>query len=157
MDILLISNEDSCRSRIAQELFYSFGRGMRIVTAGIAEANAVPSQVCNVMSQKGYEVSRKKPASVSSYLKEHWDFVITLCAEAEDEFKYLSLNTEHVAHLHFDDALADSSADENEREMQIASLYEEMYRSLYEFYRDVLSEFLLPRCTCGANDYCRCE
>ncbi|MBT9869619.1 hypothetical protein GPK99_12515 [Phocaeicola vulgatus] len=35
--------------------------------------------------------------------------------------------------------------------------YETMYRELYEFYRDELSEQLLPRCTCGANTYCRCE
>ena len=27
MDILLISNEDTCRSRIAQELLHAFGRG----------------------------------------------------------------------------------------------------------------------------------
>ena len=38
-----------------------------------------------------------------------------------------------------------------------SALYETMYRELYEFYRDELSEQLLPRCTCGANTYCRCE
>lgn len=31
MDILLISNEDACRSRIAQEFLYAFGRGMNIL------------------------------------------------------------------------------------------------------------------------------
>ena len=157
MDILLISNEDSCRTRIAQELLYSFGKGMKITTAGIAEAGAVPAEVSSVMSQKGYEVSRKKPSSVSVHAASHWDFVITLCEEAEDELKSLPLDAEHVAHFHFEDALADASVDEYEREAQISALYEDMYHTLYEFYRDVLSEFLLPRCTCGANDYCRCE
>lgn len=60
MDILLISNEDTCRSRIAQELLHAFGRGMNISTAGIMEGNCVPDAVCNVMEQNGFSVSRKK-------------------------------------------------------------------------------------------------
>ena len=62
MDILLISNEDTCRSRIAQELLHAFGRGMNISTAGIMEGNCVPDAVCNVMEQNGFSVSRKKPS-----------------------------------------------------------------------------------------------
>ena len=57
MDILLISNEDTCRSRIAQELLHAFGRGMNISTAGIMEGNCVPDAVCNVMEQNGFSVS----------------------------------------------------------------------------------------------------
>ena len=53
MDILLLSNEDTCRSRIAQELLHAFGRGMNISTAGIMEGNCVPDAVCNVMEQNG--------------------------------------------------------------------------------------------------------
>ena len=60
MDILLISNEDACRSRIAQELLHTFGRGMNISTAGVMEGNCVPDVVCNVMEQNGYGISRKK-------------------------------------------------------------------------------------------------
>ena len=39
MDILLLSNEDTCRSRIAQELLHTFGRGMNISTAGVMNYN----------------------------------------------------------------------------------------------------------------------
>ena len=157
MDILLISNEDMCRSRMAQELLYSFGKGMKITTSGIAEGSGVPSAVSTVMSQKGYEISRKKPTSVGAYENAHWDFVITLCQEAKDELKYLKLNYDHVAHFQIDDPLGDVSLDESEQEEQIAAVYEDMSRQLYEFYRDVVSEMLMPRCTCGANTYCRCE
>ena len=157
MDILLVSNGDMCRSRMAQELLYSFGKGMKISTAGIAEGNMVPSVVSSVMAQKGYEVSRKKPVAVATYANRHWDMVVTLCKEAADEIKYITLDTEHLLHLEYDDPLSDVSLSEDEQEQQIAALYEDMYRSLYEFYRDTLSEYLAPRCTCGANDYCRCQ
>ena len=144
MDILLISNEDACRSRIAQELLHTFGRGMNISTAGVMEGNCVPDVVCNVMEQNGYGISRKKPSGVGAYAHRSWDYVLTL-------------NAKRQVHFNFEDPFKNRFQSESEQEQQIATLYETMYRQLYEFYRDELSEQLLPRCTCGANTYCRCE
>ena len=156
MDILLISNEDMCRSRMAQELLNSFGRGFKFTTAGIAEGNAVPDVVWQFMSAKGYEISRKKPVHVSACMDRQWDFVVTLTKEAEDELSMLPIRAEQIANFHFEDALTTSDAD-LEIETLLSALYEDMYKQLYEFYRDVLSELVAPRCTCGANTYCRCE
>ena len=142
MDILLLSNEDTCRSRIAQELLHTFGRGMNISTAGVMEGNCVPDVVCNV---------------IGAYAHRSWDYVVTLCKEAEEELSFLTLNAKRQAHFNFEDPFKNRFQSEGEQEQQIATLYETMYRQLYEFYRDELSEQLLPRCTCGANTYCRCE
>lgn len=157
MELLLISNEDTCRSRIAQELLNSFGRGMKITTCGITEGSRVPDEVCEVMMQKGYEVSRKKPIHVSNYLGQKWDYVITLSKEAQDELNYLNLSADKKVSYLFDDPYSIVGLDEQERAEQIGALYQDMYHILYEFYRDTLSEELSPRCTCGANTYCRCE
>ncbi len=157
MDILLVSNDDSCRSRIAQELLNSFGRGMKISTAGIIEGSYIPDAVCNVMEQNGYDISRKKPSSVGAYTRQSWDYVITLCKEAEDELKYMNLKATHYARFYFDDPFIKRGQSGGEQEQQAAILYDAMYHDLYEFYRDELSEQLMPRCTCGANIYCRCE
>ena len=157
MDILLLSNEDTCRSRIAQELLHTFGRGMNISTAGVMEGNCVPDAVCNVMEQNGYGTSRKKPTGVGVYAHRSWDYVVTLCKEAEEEQSFLTLNAKRQVHFNFEDPFKNRFQSESEQEQQIATLYEIMYRQLYEFYRDELSEQLLPRCTCGANTYCRCE
>lgn len=157
MDILLVSNDDCCRSRMAQELLNSFGRGMLLSTAGIMEGNYISDVVCNVMEQNGYSVSRKKPSVIQSYTRQSWDYVITLCQEAEDELKYMNLKTKHYARFYFEDPFKKRGQSEDEQEQQIAALYKVMYRDLYEFYRDELNEQLVPRCTCGANIYCRCE
>ena len=34
MNILIVSNNDACRSRMAMEILTSFGRGMKVFTAG---------------------------------------------------------------------------------------------------------------------------
>lgn len=156
MDILLVSNEDTCRSRIAQELLNSFGRGMTISTAGVMAGNYIPDAVGNVMEQNGYSISMKKPSGVEAYAGKPWDYVITLCREAEEELKYLKLDAKQQAHFHFDDPFKGFGS-ESEQEQQVAALYNAMYRQLYEFYRSELMEQLMPRCICGANVYCRCE
>lgn len=157
MNILLVSNEDICRTRIAEELLASFGRGMKISAAGIAEGSEVPEVVCDVMRQKGYNISRKKPTNLSKYLSQSWDFVLALSKEAEEELKVLQIRTEHMECLIFDDAFDYLNLSVCEQENKVSEVYDDMYKRLYEFYRDVLSEMLMPRCTCGANNYCRCE
>ena len=37
MNILIVSNNDACRSRMAMEILTSFGRGMKVFTAGVPQ------------------------------------------------------------------------------------------------------------------------
>lgn len=157
MDILLISNEDICRSRIAQALLSSYGRGFKITTAGITEGSSVPNLVYDFMSNKGHEVSTKKPAPISNFVGQKWNLIMTLSKEAEEEVKLLNMQTDHLVSYKFEDPFADLSLDKEDLESQLSALYDDMYKELYEFYRDVLSELVMPRCTCGANTFCRCE
>ena len=123
MNILLVSNNDMCRSRMAQKILSSFGHGIKIFTSGVLPGRVVPSSVVGVM-------------------------------EVEGDFNKEVKNWKHFS---FDDPFQHVYGDETELEYRISELYETMYCELYEFYRDELSEQLLPRCTCGANTYCRCE
>ena len=45
MNILIISNNDACRSRMAMEILTSFGRGMKVFTAGVLPGNGIPDTV----------------------------------------------------------------------------------------------------------------
>ena len=49
MNILIISNNDACRSRMAMEILTSFGRGMKVFTAGVLPGNGIPDTVFSVM------------------------------------------------------------------------------------------------------------
>ncbi len=92
-----------------------------------------------------------------TYTHRSWDYVITLCKEAGEELKFITLDAKQQVHFNFEDPFKNRFQNESEQEQQIAALYETMYRRLYEFYRDELSGQLLPHCTCGANTYCSCE
>ena len=84
MNILIVSNNDACRSRMAMEILTSFGRGMKVFTAGVLPGNGIPDTVFSVMEQNGYHLSHKKPVDVELYCHQPWDYVVTLCREAEE-------------------------------------------------------------------------
>lgn len=157
MNILLVSNNDMCRSRMAQKILSSFGHGIKIFTSGVLPGRVIPSSVVGVMEQNGYDCSRKKASDVDIYCHQPWDYVITLCEEAKEVEGDFNKEVKNWKHFSFDDPFQHIYEDETELEHRISELYETMYCELYEFYRDELSEQLLPRCTCGANTYCRCE
>lgn len=84
MNILLVSNSDICRSRMAQKILSSFGHGIKIFTSGVLPGRVIPSSVVGVMEQNGYDCSRKKASDVDIYCHQAWDYVITLCEEAKE-------------------------------------------------------------------------
>ena len=137
MNILIVSNNDACRSRMAMEILTSFGRGMKVFTAGVLPGNGIPD--------------------VELYCHQPWDYVVTLCREAEESRKDFDNVVRNWKHFLYNDPFQAYYNDEDLVEQQVAEVYDLMHRQLYEFYRDELSEQLLPRCRCGANIYCRCE
>ena len=113
--------------------------------------------VFSVMEQNGYHLSHKKPVDVELYCHQPWDYVVTLCREAEESRKDFDNVVRNWKHFLYNDPFQAYYNDEDLVEQQVAEVYDLMHRQLYEFYRDELSEQLLPRCRCGANTYCRCE
>ncbi len=156
-NILIVSNSDTCRSRMAQEILNSFGRGMKISTAGVLVGNSVPDVVCQVMEQNGYDFSRRKPCDVATYTQQTWDYVITLCPEAEEVQKEMQGVVRKYVSFNFVDPFRGGIHADDEQEERVVALYNAMHKELYEFFRSELMEKLLPRCSCGANTYCRCE
>ena len=156
-NILIVSNSDTCRSRMAQEILGSFGRGMKISTAGVLVGNAVPDVVCRVMEQNGYDFSHRKPCDVTAYAQQTWNYVITLCPEAEEVKIEMQGVVRQYVSFNFSDPFQGATYTEDEQEERVMALYNVMHKELYEFFRDELMEKLLPRCSCGANTYCRCE
>lgn len=108
------------------------------------------------MEQNGYDFSRRKPCDVATYAQQTWDYVITLCPEAE-EVQRKCRGSEKIRFFQLYRSLSGGIHVEDEQEERVRALYDIMHKELYEFFRSELMEKLLPRCSCGANTYCRCE
>lgn len=139
-NILIVSNNDMCRSRMAQEILNSFGRGMKVSTAGILAGNSVPDVVCRVMEQNGYDFSRRKPCDVTAYTQQTWDYVITLCPEAEEVQKEMQGVVRKYVSFNFTDPFRGGIYTENEQEERVMALYDIIHKELYQFFRSELME-----------------
>lgn len=133
-NILIVSNSDTCRSRMAQEILNSFGRGMKISTAGVLVGNSVPDVVCQVMEQNGYDFSRRKPCDVATYAQQTWDYVITLCPEAEEVQKEMQGVVRKYVSFNFADPFRGGIHADDEQEERVVALYDTMHKELYEFF-----------------------
>ncbi|EXY33353.1 arsenate reductase domain protein [Bacteroides fragilis str. 3397 T10] len=109
------------------------------------------------MEQNGYDFSRRKPCDVATYAQQTWDYVITLCPEAEEVQKEMQGVVRKYVSFNFADPFRGGIHADDEQEERVVALYDAMHKELYEFFRSELMEKLLPRCSCGANTYCRCE
>ena len=84
MNLLIISNADSCRSRIAQALLSSFGKGMKVYSAGTMPAAEIHPLVLKLIKKTGIEPNTQPPHSIREYTNENWDHIIVLSGTADD-------------------------------------------------------------------------
>ena len=145
MNLLIISNADSCRSRIAQALLSSFGKGMKVYSAGTMPAAEIHPLVLKLIKETGIEPNTQPPHS------------ILLSGTADDIRNLFRKEVKHWYHLPFEDLFSTAAPSEAELWDRLIRLKEDIQRKMYELYRDDLREQVLPRCSCGANDFCRCE
>ena len=159
MDILIVSKDDACRSRIAQELLLSFGKGIKVTTAGVTPGNGVEESVIGKMKENGYELSPKAGTLVDDMAGRKWGYVITLCPEAEEAVEFLQIVSEYHVIYDFPDVFAQTAQGFSSADIagRVDELYENMFRELFNLWRDDLRDHIMPSCTCGANTYCRCE
>ena len=138
MNILLVSNSDICRSRMAQKILSSFGHGTKIFTSGVLPGRVVPSSVVGVMEQNGYDCSRKKASDVDIYCHQPWDYVITLCEDSNSHNRVEFTSNDGVLSINWEDVLAVFSAKVTGAEdgTQVASLDDTQVQQM----RDIMWE-----------------
>jgi hypothetical protein len=139
---------------MAQEVLSSFGRGNEIKTAGVYGGGNIQEVVVNVMQKNGLTPFKSEAKSVEECYNQVWDFVINLCDEGVELEKNFGENVKNWHNIIFEDIFAVDPAKDIEEKVQ--ELYDKMYRTLYKFYRDKIRENSCPRCTCGANVFCKC-
>jgi len=83
--ILILCEGNSARSQMAEEFLkrITFGR-VDVVSAGITPRPLNPLAV-RVMTELGIDISKNLPKSVNKYYHDKFDYVITVCDEANEK------------------------------------------------------------------------
>ena len=103
MKILILCTGNSCRSQMAQGFLQSFDNRLEVHSAGTLPAEQVNPKAINVMSEAGIDISKNFPKSVDVYIEDQWDYVITLCDDANETCPVFTGKVKHRLHIGFED------------------------------------------------------
>jgi len=103
MKILILCTGNSCRSQMAQGFLKSFDNKIEVHSAGTFPSSVVNPKAIKVMAEIGIDISMNSPKSVDLYLDDKWDYVITVCDDANETCPVFIGKVKHRLHMGFED------------------------------------------------------
>ena len=88
---------------MAEEFLKSFDQKLDVVSAGTRPSGEVHPKTIQVMQEIGFDLTKNTPKSVNVFLKEHFDYVITVCGGAEESCPMFTGKVKNRLHIGFDD------------------------------------------------------
>ncbi len=111
--VLFICTHNSARSQMAEGLLRNLAADRFEVASAGTEASAVRPEAIAVMAEVGIDISRHTSKTLDRYLAEQWDYVITVCDEANEACPYFPGASER-SHWSFPDP-SNAHGDEEQR------------------------------------------
>ena len=136
MKILILCTGNSCRSQMAEGFLKSFDKDWQVHSAGTHPADRVNSYAVKVMSEVGIDISHNTPALIDRYLKESFDYVITVCDHARESCPIFTGPVKNRLHIGFPDP-ADATGTEEDILMVYREVRDDIRKQFYKFYIDV--------------------
>ncbi len=137
MKILILCTGNSCRSQMAQGFLQSFDAKNDVHSAGTEPATQLNQIAVRVMQEIGIDISNQKPKSVDIYLKDEWDYVITVCDQANEICPFFPGKVGHRLHISFEDPSHAKGIEEHILS-EFRRVRDEIKNAFYNFYKDNL-------------------
>lgn len=103
MKILILCTGNSCRSQMAHGFLQSFNKDLTVCSAGTEASGQLNPGAVKAMAEIGIDISNHTSDSVDKYLKDEWDYVITVCGGANEACPTFFGKVKHRLHIGFDD------------------------------------------------------
>lgn len=101
--ILILCTGNSCRSQMAHGFLKSFDARLEVHSAGTEPAKQVNPIAVAVMKEAGIDISHHIPSHVNQYIREEWDYLITVCDDANETCPAFLGKVKHRLHFGFED------------------------------------------------------
>jgi len=113
--VLILCTGNSARSQMAEGLLRSMdGERFEVVSAGVSPSSVRPEAIV-AMREIGVDISSHRSKSVDEFLGQEFDYVITVCDNANEQCPVFPGKTKRI-HWSFEDpAAAEGSAEEKLR------------------------------------------
>ena len=122
---------------MAHGFLRSFDSKLEVFSAGTFPAGKINPKAVKVMLEAGIDISMNTPKNVNLYLDQEWDYVITVCDDANESCPFFAGIVKHRLHMGFEDPSNVSGTEEfvlNE----FRRIRNEIQSAFYKFYTDYL-------------------
>jgi len=136
MKILIICTGNTCRSQMAEGFMKSFDKNIKVFSAGTKAETVVNPYAVKAMAEKGIDISKQEPKSVDIFLKESFDYVITVCDGAKEVCPIFTGNVKHRLHIGFEDP-ANATGSDDEKLKVYRKVRDEIEIAFKKFYLSV--------------------
>jgi arsenate reductase len=114
---------------MAHGFLQSFDKRINVFSAGTEPASHINPTAVEVMKKVGIDISNHTPKNVKEYIKESWDYVITVCDQANEVCPVFPGKVRHRLHLGFDDP------------SKVVGSYTEVINEFYRVRNEIRDEF----------------
>ena len=132
--ILVLCTGNSARSQMAAGFLRSFDKRLEVFSAGTQPAAQVNPHAIAAMKEAGVDLSGEHPKSVSQFTSLAFDYVITVCDDADQNCPNFSGNAGKRVHIGFIDSAAATGTEE-----QIMNVFrqvrDEIKQKFFEYYQ----------------------
>jgi arsenate reductase (thioredoxin) len=137
MKILILCTGNSCRSQMAQGFLQSFDNSIEVCSAGTIPGLNVNPTAIKVMSEVGVDISKNTPKNVSLYLNDKWDYVITVCDDANETCPVFFGEVKHRLHFGFEDP-SKFKGPEDQKLTEFRKIRDQIKIRFYNFYKQFI-------------------
>lgn len=136
--ILVVCTGNSCRSQMAEGFLKSFDGNLDVYSAGTFPASMVHPRAVAVMREIGIDISGEHPKSIDQFLKQEFDYVITVCDHAKEVCPVFTGKVQQRLHIGFDDP-SEVFGTEEHIMAEFRRVRDEIKKRFHEFYAKELS------------------
>lgn len=141
MRILILCTGNSCRSQMAHGWLQSFDDRLDVCSAGTAPALQVNPRAVEVMKEAGVDISHHDPQHVDHYITEEWDYVITVCRDANENCPVFTGKVLNRIHIGFYDP-SKATGTEAYIHREFVRVRDEIRSAFYKLYTDQIRQQL---------------
>jgi len=88
---------------MAHGFLQSFDKNIVVHSAGTFPASKINSTAVQVMAEAGIDISKHQPKNVDRYINDIWDFVITVCDDANETCPVFTGKVKYRLHMGYED------------------------------------------------------
>jgi arsenate reductase (thioredoxin) len=139
MKVLILCTGNSCRSQMAHGWLQSFDKNIEVHSAGTVPAKQVNEKAVKVMAEAGIDISLHYPKLVDKYINDAWDYVITVCDDANETCPVFIGNVKHRLHMGFEDPSHSFGSDDFIM-IEFRRIRDEIKEGFFKFYNENLKK-----------------